>query len=263
VNPKGGHVTGVVLTLNEERHLPNCLDSLSWVDELIVLDSGSTDGTVEIAMHAGASVAHHPFVNYSVQRQHALSLCTTPWVLFVDADERTPPELASEVRGVLSDEASHTAGYWIPRQNVFWGHTMRGGGWWPDHQLRLLRVGRASFDRDRAVHEVAHVEGPTEKLSQPLLHLNYDSIGEFRAKQSDYARLDVARRASEGQKATPRQLITMPLREFWRRYVTLDGWRDGATGLTACALMAWFELTVIWGLLTRQTAQAGEIDEVP
>jgi len=270
-------VTAVVLTLDEARHLPDCLASLSWADDVVVLDSGSTDGTADIARTAGARVAVHPFENYSRQRQHALSLVATPWVLFVDADERVSPALAAEVREVLGaaeTEAATVGGstagesptddpsagdlargepmtngsavaYWIPRVNDFWGRRLRGGGWWPDHQLRLLRVDRVRYDPDRAVHEVAAVAGPTGHLTEPLVHLNYDDLVEFRAKQAAYAVLDARRRRAEGQRVRPHNLVLQPLREFWRRYWILEGWRDGIAGWLLCSLMAWYELRTL------------------
>jgi glycosyltransferase involved in cell wall biosynthesis len=239
-------VTAVVLTLNEEPHLPDCLASLSWADSCVVLDSGSSDGTQARAREAGAEVVVHAFENYSMQRQRALSLVRTPWLLFVDADERVPPALAAEVRRELL--APLADGYWIPRENHFWGHAMRGGGWWPDHQLRLLSVSRASYDPTRAVHEVAHVEGETAKLAEPLVHINYDSLAEFRSKQFEYAALEVVKRRARGETVRPHNLVVQPVREFWRRYVTLGGWRDGGTGLTVCALMGWYELTTLRAL---------------
>lgn len=239
-------VTALVLTLNEERHLPECLESLTWADHCIVLDSCSSDGTVDCAVRAAVEVREHPFENYSVQRQHALSLVPTPWALFVDADERVPHALADEIRAELLAPAA--AGYWLPRINVFWGHAMRGGGWWPDHQLRLLRVDQASYDPTRAVHEVAHVEGPTAELEQPLTHLNYDGLSEFRSKQAEYAALEVVKRRARGETVRPHHLIVQPAREMWRRYVKLGGWRDGVTGLTVCSLMAWYELSTLRAL---------------
>jgi hypothetical protein len=246
IGPADGAVTAIVLTLDEERHLPDCLASLAWADNVLVLDSGSTDGTRECARQAGAELHVHPFDNYSVQRQHALTLARTPWVLFVDADERVSPALASEIRAALADPAA--VGYWLPRVNLFWGHEMRGGGWWPDHQLRLLRADRASFDPARAVHEVARVDGPTSQLENPLTHINYESVAEFKSKQSEYATLEVAKRGAAGQMVKPHHLLAQPARELWRRYVTLGGWRDGYTGLTVCALMAWFELQTLRSL---------------
>lgn len=243
---KEATLTAVVLARNEARHLPDCLASLTWCDQLLVVDSGSTDATPALAAAAGARVLGHPFENYSRQRNFALAQVKTPWLLFVDADERVPPELAAEVRSTLA--APRAKGYWLPRRNIFWGHAMRGGGWWPDRQLRLLHVDSARYDPDRAVHEVAEVRGATALLGSPLVHLNYDSVAEMRDKQVDYAGLEIARRRATGWRYRPRQLVTMPLRAFWRRYVQLSGWRDGWTGLLACLVMADYELRVLAGL---------------
>jgi glycosyltransferase involved in cell wall biosynthesis len=239
-------LTAVVLARDEAQHLPDCLASLSWCDKVLVIDSGSSDGTPELAAAAGARVVQHPFENYSRQRNFALTQVDSPWLLFVDADERVPPDLASEILATLAAPSAN--GYWLPRRNLFWGHAMRGGGWWPDRQLRLLRVDSAHYDPNRAVHEVADINGPTGSLAAALVHLNYDSPAEMRSKQAEYAALELRRRRAGDWQYRPRQLVTMPLRAFWRRYVQLSGWRDGWTGLVACALMAGYELRVLRGL---------------
>ncbi|MFN8424390.1 MAG: glycosyltransferase family 2 protein [Anaerolineae bacterium] len=248
--PLRSGVTAIVLTLDEAEHLPACLESLRFADRVIVVDSGSRDGTTALARAAGAAVVHHPFVNYSRQREFALSLSATRWSLFVDADERVPAALADEIRRVVDRDASvrtddAPAGYWIPRANVFWGHTLRGGGWWPDHQLRLLRTGRAHYDLRRAVHEVASLDGPAGSLANPLVHLNYASWAEFDAKQRAYARLDAQRRLADGWRLRPHQRITQPLRAMYYRYVTLGGWRDGWLGLRLAMKMAATEASTL------------------
>jgi hypothetical protein len=216
------------------------LTSLSWADALVVLDSASTDATLELASAEGALIHQRAFDNFSRQRQAALDLVDTEWTLFVDADERVTESLATEVRGVVRSGEGR-AGYWIPRRNFFWGREIRGGGWWPDRQLRLVRTERARFDLERPVHEVADISGPAGDLTAPLVHLNYDSWGEFRTKQARYARLEARRRASGGRPARRAGYVTVPAREFWRRFVQLDGWRDGPTGLGLALHMAWFE----------------------
>jgi hypothetical protein len=175
-------------------------------------------------------------------------------LLFVDADERVPEDLADEVRRAVA--SGHAQGYWVPRRNMFWGHEMRGGGWWPDHQLRLLRVDRCRYDPARAVHEVAEVDGITARLDTPMVHLNYDSLTEFRAKQATYARLEARRRLDEGQRVRLRHLLLQPPREFWRRYASLGGWRDGVLGLQLCALMARFELATLRTVRREQRSAA-------
>jgi len=253
MTPTEPTITAVVLTRDEAEHLPECLASLGFADAVLVLDSESTDATRDIAQAAGARVVVHPFQNFSRQRQAALGLVETPWVLFVDADERVPPALAAEVRQAVVQGAA--AGYWIPRANVFFGHRLRGGGWWPDHQLRLLEVARATYDPDRAVHEVAEVDGPTTRLSEPMVHLNYASWAEFRAKQRDYALLEADRRLAEGQRVRVQHLVTRPAREAWRRYVTLGGWRDGWLGVGLALSMAWYEGRALIAL-SRRTRRA-------
>jgi glycosyltransferase involved in cell wall biosynthesis len=232
-------VTAVVLTRDEEAHLGACLATLAWAHRLLVLDSGSTDATVQIASAMGAEVHPLEFENFSIHRQRGLSLVHTEWTLFVDADERVPEALAAEIAAaVRSDEF---AGYWIARRNVFWGRTLAGGGWWPDWQLRLLRTAKAHYDPTRTVHEVAELDGIAGRLAEPLVHLNYDSWHEFRTKQRSYALLEARRRSLSRPAPRTRSFISLPLREVWRRFVALGGWRDGATGAALALAMAYYE----------------------
>ncbi len=251
-----GAVTAVILTLNEELHLPACLASVAWADAVLVLDSGSTDATVDLARSAGTTVVVHEFVNYSRQRQRALELVATPWTLFVDADERIPTALASEIRSAM--ESTTRAGYWIPRANEFWGHTLRGGGWWPDLQLRLLRTDRAQFDPLRAVHELPTLDGETGQLTEPLLHLNYASWAEFRTKQRAYAALETLHRHGAGYHVRARSFVSLPVREVWRRFVALGGWRDGVTGAALALHMGAYEFLTLAALRRLREPECSE-----
>lgn len=233
-------ISAIVLTLNEARHLPDCLASLHWADETIVLDSGSEDGTVEIATAAGAIVRHRPMDQFGAQRAAALGMASHPWVLFVDADERVTPWLADEVRTV-TNAGGPEVGWWIPRRNIFWGREIRHSGWAPDEQLRLLRRERAGYDPLQVVHEVPHLDGPAGRLGQPLIHINYESVGEFWVKQAAYARQEGAKLQASGVTWRPHRLLSQPLRAFRRRWITYEGWRDGLTGLGLAAAMAWWE----------------------
>ena len=230
-----------ILTKNEARHIGECIQSVAWADAVLLSDSYSDDGTVEIARRMGAGVVQRPFVNFAEQRNLALDdarALGAEWVFFIDADERVTPELASEIRRVVGD--GPTAGWWVPRYNYIMGRRMRGGGWYPDHQLRLLRAERARYDPARAVHEIVILDGPAGYLQAHLIHYNYDTLAQFQAKQGRYQALEAGVLYGQGVRPRPWTYLSMPLREFWRRYVQLQGYRDGWVGLLLCGLMGWY-----------------------
>ena len=229
-------LTAIILTHNEEEHLPDCLASVAWAQAVIVFDSFSTDRTVELARAAGAQVVQRAFDNYAGQRNAALQSAATEWVLFVDADERVSPELAQEIQSVLHQPQ---AGWWIPRHNYLFSKLTLHTGWYPDYQLRLLRRARAHYERP--VHEVVVLDGEAGHLRAPFIHFNYAAVGEFVAKQKYYAAYDAQRLAEEGVRAKPHHLLTQPMRQFWWRFITLQGWKDGLHGLRLSWLMAGFE----------------------
>jgi len=229
-------VSAVVLTGNVERHLGACLRGLAWADEVMILDGGSRDRTVAIAEAAGARVERRPFDDFAHQRQAALERARGDWVFFVDDDERVSDGLAAEVRAAAASESA--AAYWVPRRNYIWGRWIRGGGWFPDCQLRLLRRDRARYDLGGLVHEVARVDGPIGQLSCALVHYNYETVGQFLGKQRHYAALEARMQIARGERGRARRLLSMPLRELWRRYVRLDGRRDGRHGAALAALSA-------------------------
>jgi len=234
-------LAAVVLTRNEQAHIRDCLASLAWADERVVFDDHSTDATVTLAEAEGARVLSHRLENFAAQRNAALEAVEATWILFVDADERVTPALAEEIRRVIGyrDERAR-AGWWIPRHNYMVGHWMRGGGWYPDPQLRLLRRGQARYDPDRPVHEVVVLDGEAGYLENAFLHYNYDTVGQFRRKMGRYTGFEAGILHAQGVRAHPWTYVTMPLREFWRRFVTLKGYRDHAYGLLFCGLMAWY-----------------------
>jgi glycosyltransferase involved in cell wall biosynthesis len=248
----------IILTKNEARHISDCVSALRGrADAVIVWDSGSDDATAELAYLAGAMVIARPFDNYAAQRQAALDSVSTDWVLFVDADERVTPELWDEIRRVLAEPTCN--GYWIPRNNVIVGRVVRGGGFSPDYQLRLLRREAAHYDTAREVHETVDVGGSEGYLTQPLTHYNYHSWAQFRAKQRTYARYEARILAGKGIRPRPRNFVLQPLREFRRRFFTLQGYRDGLRGLRLATLLAWYYGFVpYWILLTERDTQEAE-----
>jgi glycosyltransferase involved in cell wall biosynthesis len=231
----------VILTKNEERHVGECIQTVTWTDGVLISDSYSEDDTVEIAQQRGATVLQHPFTNFAEQRNIALADAKTmgaEWVFFIDADERATPELADEIVQIIQKDT--TVGWWIPRYNFILGHRMRGGGWYPDYQLRLLKIDHARYDPTREVHETVILDGDAGYLGEHLIHYNYDTLATFRAKQNRY--LDFETKILHDQGIYPRlwTYLSMPLREFWRRYITLKGYRDGWVGALLCGLMGWY-----------------------
>jgi len=231
-------VTAVVLTLNEERNIEACLESLAWADNLVVFDSFSTNGTADLARRAGAEVIQHPFENYAQQRNATLDRVEADWILFVDADERATPALAAEVQEVTGGGREEVA-WWVPRHNYIFGRLILGAGWYPDYQMRLVRRGRARWERP--VHEVAVVDGPEGYLENPLIHYNYDDLADFVARQEKYADYDAGILFQQGVRPRFYTPCSQAARQFWWRFVTLRGARDGLHGLWLSLLMAYYE----------------------
>jgi len=237
----------VILTKNEARHISACVATATWADEVLIVDSYSEDNTAKIARAAGVQVEQHPFVNFSDLRQNALQQATGAWVFFLDADERITPELAGEIRSSLAGwqgSPSEPVGYWVPRRNYFFGHLVQHAGWSPDYQLRLLRRDRAHYDRNQEVHEVAILDGADDYLTHPLIHYNYASWSQFFAKQDRYATHEARTRFRQGVRVRPQNYVLQPWREFWRRYVTWQGYKDGWMGLALCTVMAFYNLVL-------------------
>jgi glycosyltransferase involved in cell wall biosynthesis len=246
-------LTIVVLLHDEVQHIHACLAAARALHpaEMLVLDDGSSDATAALAAAAGARVAHRPFDGFASQRNAALALVTTEWVYFVDADERVTPAQAAEVRARLPVEG--LAGYWTPRDNRICGRTVRGGGWWPDEQLRLFRCAAGRYDPAREVHELVLLDGPAGHLAAPLIHYNYDDWRQVLAKQRRYTARAVRDALAAGHGVRPRNYLLQPLRAFRRRYLALGGYRDGWLGLWLALVMAYYEwLYYVWLGRTRR-----------
>lgn len=247
------NLTIAVIVKNEEKRLAGCLETLRWADELLVLDTGSTDRTLQVARTFTAQVHQRPFTTFARVRNAAIDLAHSEWVLFVDADERVTPELAREIRDTVQGISNH-AGYWIPRRNLILGRWMRHTGWWPDHQLRLFRRETGRYDESKDPHEVLTVSGRVAYLQEPLLHYNYVTFSQIYAKQNLYSTLEARNLLQRGVRARPQNFFLQPLREFQRRYLTLEGYKDGLPGLFMSLVMATYVLAVYLKLSKLQMA---------
>lgn len=247
-------LAAIILTKDETDHITDCINSVQpWVDSVVVFDSYQNDEVCTLAEDAGATVYRRQFDNFAAQRQAALERVEAEWVLFVDADERVTPALGEELQAAITESAIN--GYWVPRRNYIVGNEMRHGGYYPDYQLRLLRRAVAKYDVNREVHELVDVAGAEGKLVAPFIHYNYASWAQFHAKQHFYAAYEARILANRGIRPRPHNFLLQPLREFRRRYITLQGWRDGLPGLRLALLLAWYYgFMPYWMLMTRSVA---------
>jgi hypothetical protein len=267
-------LAAIVLTKNEEAHIGACLDSLAWIERRIVFDSFSTDRTCEIAREHGADVIQHPFSDYASQRNAALDAIDAEWIFFVDADERCTPELADEINLRIGVEAlagsveqSHPAnpkgrlrraltpdtptGYFVPRKNYLFGKLTRGAGYWPDYQMRLVKRGRARYERPAS--EIVEMEGQSGNLNNPLIHYNYESIEQFHQKQTFRIDFEATNLFKQGIRPKFYTSYSQYVRHFWWRFKTLKGYQDGWHGLRLSAMLAYYfgyryyrRLTEMW-----------------
>jgi glycosyltransferase involved in cell wall biosynthesis len=177
----------IVITRDEERHIRDCLASVrDLADELLVVDSGSLDGTVEIAREMGARIEIRPFDNFAKQRNAAIEMAKGDWIFFIDADERCTRYLGAEIEFRVLMAEPEIAGFWVPRRNIIFGKEIKHTGWSPDYQPRILRKGRGHFDPTREVHELLVWDGPARNLTQALTHFNYESFSQFRKRNYKY-----------------------------------------------------------------------------
>lgn len=232
-------IAAIILCRNNPDHIEAAIESVRWADSIIVFDSFSTDNTPDLARAAGAQVIQHVFENWSLQREAALAAASADWVFFLDHDERATPALAAEMRAAV--ESTDYAGYWVPRHNYIFGILTKYAGWYPDYQLRLMRRAAAHYDLSRAVHELVVLDGEAGHLQNPLIHYNYTTIQQFRAKQDKYTAFAAGEMFKNGVRVKPQNYILQPIRHFRWRYVELGGWRGGWHGFRLSLIMAYYE----------------------
>ncbi len=217
----------VILTYNSEKHLQEVLHSASFADEVLILDSGSTDRTLQIAQKAGSRIEHQAWLGFGRQKQRAVDLASNNWVYVLDSDEVIPSNLRDEILKTLENPLF--SAYTVPRLNYFFGKAIRHGGLYPDETLRLFDRRTAHFTED-AVHEKVVTDQSVGALKQPMVHYAYDSVEEFIAKQNRYSTL--------GAKPNRFKALVNPIWTFLRMYVIKQGFRDGWQGYLIARLYA-------------------------
>lgn len=226
-----------MIAMNEEANLPRTLESVRWADELVIVDSGSTDRTIEIAHSSGAKTSYHAFGGHGEQKNVALDLCTSEWTLLLDADEVLSPELQKEIQDLLAGESEPKyRAYWIPRLNLILGRWMRHGGFYPDRKLRLFCRGAARLSEGVGPHSTPQFAGRTGRLKHDLLHYAYPDLNTYLEHMNRYSTeigglLHKAGRDSRSFPAFVWNAVLNPAATFVYNYLFRLGFLDGREGL--------------------------------
>ena len=248
-------VTATVITFNEAANIEAALASLSWADEIIVVDSQSADRTTEIARKFTDKVIVRPWPGYVAQKNFAAEQARHDWIFSLDADERVTPELAAEIKTTLAREPS-AAGYRVPRVTFHLGRWIRSTDWYPDYQLRLYDRRRARW-AGKYVHESVKAEGPVEYLRNELQHYAYRDTAHHLETMDRYTTLAAKQMFEEGRRAGFFHLMVHPPAAFFRNYVLRGGFRDGKAGLAVSAMNARYvrlKFAKLWELCSPSTS---------
>ena len=217
-----------VITKNEVNFIRACLDSVRWADEIIIVDSGSTDGTVEICREYTDKIMLTDWPGFGPQKNRALAMATSEWVLSLDADEQVSPELKQEILSAMSFPEDHAA-FDLPRRSSYCGRRMRHGGWWPDYVPRLFRRGSARFSDD-LVHERLVVNGRIGRLREPLIHAAFENLENVLETMDRYSTIGARMMHDRGKKATMATAVLHGFWSFFHTYVVRAGFLDGRAG---------------------------------
>jgi (heptosyl)LPS beta-1,4-glucosyltransferase len=230
----------VVITKNEEANIQECLASVMWAREQIVVDAESTDRTVEFARAAGAKVFVRPWPGFGAQKNYGMDQALLEWILIVDADERVPEPLQVEILSrITAWKHGDPVAYEIPRKNYFYGGWVRHAGVHPDYQIRLFRRGSARYN-DVPVHENLIVQGPIGKLMNPFEHYTERRIRDHFRKFGLYTTLAAEEKGKSVHAVHARDLLFRPLVVFFKSYILKQGYRDGVRGLIVCVFASMY-----------------------
>lgn len=221
--------TATIIALNESDNIEDCIRSVSFFDEVLVIDSGSTDNTVSLAVAAGATVLVNPWPGYGQQKQFALEHARNDWVFSIDADERASPELQASIIALLAGSPG-AKGYTINRCNHFMGRALRHGEGYPDWCLRLFDRKCGNWTQD-PVHERVTLTGRVERLTGDLNHFSEGSIEEYLRKQNQYTSLQACKLFAAGRRSSLFKMTTSPIIRFFKFYFLRLGFLDGMPGL--------------------------------
>ena len=248
-------LTVTVITMNEARNIPAALESVRWADEIVLVDSESTDDTVEIARRYTDRVIVRPWSGYVDQKNFAAAQASHDWILSLDADERVSPELATEIRDVLAGSPEAT-GYRVPRVAFHFGRWIRSTDWYPDPQLRLYDRRRATWT-GRYVHESVRADGPVGRLQHELHHYPYRDLSHHLQTMDRYTTLAARQMFEDGRRASWADVLIVPRLTFLRNYILRGGVWDGMPGLVISVMNAYYvglKFAKLWELCSPSTS---------
>jgi len=245
-------ISVLVITKNEEENIEDCLKSVKWADEILVIDTGSLDKTIDLAKKHATRVYAHPKVDYvEPVRNFALTKATGDWILFLDADERIPSVLSKKLQELTKTEP---AAYKISRKNIIFGKWMKHAGWWPDYNIRFFKKGLVKWNDE--IHSQPNVKGnialldPSEELS--ILHYNYSTLSQYLSKMLTYTTIQAEELIEKEIEIQKSDFITYPFNEFMRRYFAKKGYSDGIHGFVLSFLQGFSEFLVITRVWEKQ-----------
>jgi glycosyltransferase involved in cell wall biosynthesis len=231
-------ITALVITYNEIGYIENCIKSIDFADEIIVVDSYSSDGTYDyLSGHPKVRVIQHPFKNYTTQKAFTLEQASNDWVIFVDADEVVTPELQKEIVETVNGNGKPVA-YWFRRKFMFKQNHLRFSGWQTDKNYRLFRKSKVKFSAKRIVHETLEVDGTSATLKESLTHYCYRSYADYKGKMLLYGRLKAKEAIQKNKSFSVLMLLVKPAFTFVYNFVFRLGFLDGLKGVKVCYLNA-------------------------
>ncbi len=228
-----------IVCMNEEDRIRECLESVRFADEIVVVDSGSSDNTVSIAREYTERVLHHHWPGMRGQREWAAGQCSHEWVLSLDADERVSPELRAEIESVLARPRLEASGFTMPRKTFYQGRWILHGGWYPDRKLRFYRREAARF-LGRDPHDAIEVEGEVEALRGDLLHYTYRDLDHHARRLVSHALVNAESKREAGQRFAMSDLLLRPPFAFFKSYVIKLGLLEGMPGFLIASMMGYY-----------------------
>lgn len=231
-------MSAVIITHNEEDNIRECLESVKWADEIIVVDSDSTDGTEEICRAFGVNFIKESWKGFALQKNSAIEKATQDWILSLDADERITPELRKEIASLM-ESGNPKDGYFIARKNFFLGRWIKRCGWYPDYNLRLFQKGKGLFGI-REVHEAVQLNGIAGHLKSPMEHHTYKSLEDFMKRLDRYSTLAAKELLKEKKTYGIFHIVFRPAYTFINMYLLRLGFLEGYYGFVLSVLYAFY-----------------------